>query len=151
MHLDLDRAQSFGNPNFDDMGFWGFGRCCLCFQVPRTARNKCHRLSDFKNRNLFSQFWRLEVQKEVVSRAALPLTALGEDPSSRSRPAVAADLPALGVWRHRSGLCPWRYMVFPPRVFLGRTTSQTGPVPTHTASFCLLASLKALSPNPVTF
>lgn len=45
------------------------------------AITKYHALGGLTKTNVFSQFWRLEVQNQGVDSAVLPLRPVGENPS----------------------------------------------------------------------
>ena len=53
----------------------------LVYQFPQAAVTKYHKLRGLEQQKcLLSQFWRLEVPDQGVSRAALPVKPTGEDP-----------------------------------------------------------------------
>lgn len=61
----------------------------MCTRVTRSisalvllAVTKYHKLGCLNNRHVLSQFWRLKVRNQCVSRATLPLKPVRADPSS---------------------------------------------------------------------
>ena len=51
------------------------------YEFPRAAVTNHHKLNDLKQQKfILSQFWKPEVQNQGVSRAKLPLEALGKGP-----------------------------------------------------------------------
>lgn len=87
----------------------GCSNCLLSINV--TIITKYHKLGGLKEQKCdLTQVWRLEGQDQGVSRAMIPLKALGEDlslPLSGFR-----FLPYLGLWTYHSNLCLHYHMVF---------------------------------------
>lgn len=82
-------------------------RCTICTSVWGLL-NKVPQAGGIKEWEcVLPQFWNLEVPSQGVSRAMLPLKALGKNPSV-PLPASAGGCPSLvllGLWLHHSHLC----------------------------------------------
>lgn len=125
------------------------------YQFPQAAVTKFHKLRGLKQWEfILSWFWKLKVQNQVVSRAMVPLKALGKVLL------LLAFLMSLGLWQHDSNLCFCLYMSLcvcvPMSKFPSfyRDTSHIG-LRTHPNLTCpdldLIISAKTLFPNKITF
>ena len=87
----------FGDRDFLDINLYYF---------PRVAVTNYCKLGGLQPQKfIFSWLWRPEVWNRGVSRAMLPLRALGKNPSCLFQPLVAADVPT-SVVPHRSNWPP---------------------------------------------